>query len=153
LLANRRFAELRCQNRSFEFLSRPRKESIYESASVDISDRGFPRSFSKETADPFKASLRGLKREDVVMWRSFFLAIGITTIVLGLECQVVEKAVLADDFSIVGTRVKDDLFADLPQTTIVKRIVTPPEWAPWSLMSVGAIIVLYAVTLRPSGGS
>jgi hypothetical protein len=27
------------------------------------------------------------------------------------------------------------------------REVEPPEWAPWSLMSVGAVVILYTFTI------
>jgi hypothetical protein len=87
-----------------------------------------------------------------MMWRSFFLAIGITTIIFGLECLIVKKAVLADQFASVETRTSDDLFVDALQPQVVKRVVHTPEWAPWSLLSVGAVVILYAVSMRGNQG-
>ena len=86
------------------------------------------------------------------MWRPFFLAIGITTIILGLECLVIERAVLGDELGSAGAVAGENLFVDSPFSAAKQRTVTPPEWAPWSLLSVGAVIILYAVSLRPSGG-
>lgn len=31
--------------------------------------------------------------------------------------------------------------------TYVERVVTPPQWAPWSLMAGGAVVVLYSFSL------
>jgi hypothetical protein len=66
------------------------------------------------------------------MWRSFFLAVGVFLFILGAEALIVERAVLnrADATNII-----------------------PPEWAPWSLLSAGAVVILYSFTIpkRVSG--
>jgi hypothetical protein len=38
-------------------------------------------------------------------------------------------------------------------TAAVQRVVAPPDWAPWSLMGGGAVVVLYSFTIpkRVSG--
>ena len=68
------------------------------------------------------------------MWRSFFLALGVYCCLLGLQAMVVEKAVLKPR---------------LEQGRVVQpaRDVKPPEWAPWSLLSCGAVVALYSFTL------
>lgn len=71
------------------------------------------------------------------MWRALFLALGLSAVILGAECLVVEKAVLA----------KHDAPKVEGQPVVAKRDFVPPEWAPWSLMSVGAVTMLYSVTL------
>ncbi len=60
------------------------------------------------------------------MWRSFFLAVGVFLFILGAEALVVERAVLnrGDAANII-----------------------PPEWAPWSLLSAGAVVILYSFTI------
>jgi hypothetical protein len=65
------------------------------------------------------------------MWRSFFLAIGVTVCLLGVETLAVERAV-----------VKSDLTRSAPT-----REVVPPDWAPWSLLAGGAVTVLYSFTI------
>jgi hypothetical protein len=83
------------------------------------------------------------------MWRSLFLAIGITACILGSECLVVEKAVLA---------AKQDPLLDESQNGFAmpfltgdyqppQREFTPPDWAPWSLISIGAITMIYSFTI------
>jgi hypothetical protein len=74
------------------------------------------------------------------MLRAFFLATGICCLILGLECLVVEKAELAGDSTSTAAN-----FAR--QTMPSYREIEPPEWAPWSLMSVGAVVILYTFTI------
>ncbi|MEO0529453.1 MAG: hypothetical protein AAF266_02635 [Planctomycetota bacterium] len=68
------------------------------------------------------------------MWRSFFLAVGAYTVLLGLEAMAVQKAVLKP-------QVRGE------QVIRPARDIVPPEWAPWSLMAGGSIVVLYSLTL------
>ena len=74
------------------------------------------------------------------MLRSFFLALGISALLLGVECLVIEKAELQgeDSATMAG-------FARRAVSSY--REVEPPEWAPWSLMSAGAVVILYTITI------
>jgi hypothetical protein len=74
------------------------------------------------------------------MMRAFFLAIGIYSFVLGLECLVIEKAVL------VPSR-ESSASALAAQVAPAYREIAPAEWAPWSLLSGGAVVILYSFTL------
>ena len=65
------------------------------------------------------------------MWKSLFLAIGVFALLLGLQCMFVEQAKWSGDG---GT-------------------IVPPDWAPWSLISAGAVIMLYSFTLPKKLGS
>jgi hypothetical protein len=71
------------------------------------------------------------------MLRAFFLAIGMSAFIVGLECLVVDKAVLVPRGG--GSAVAEVVPA--------VREVTPPEWAPWSLLSGGAVVMLYSFTV------
>jgi hypothetical protein len=88
------------------------------------------------------------------MWRSLFLAIGLTLLILGGESMVVERAVLTDQFSkSVRPEFDPEFDFDGPPSPIVqKRSFSPPEWAPWSLISAGAVVILYSVAMRPNSG-
>lgn len=70
------------------------------------------------------------------MWRAFFLAIGICLGLLGAECLVVEKVVLTTKGG-----------ASPPGAAKAVREIRPPEWAPWTLLSSGAVIILYSFTI------
>lgn len=77
------------------------------------------------------------------MWRSLFLAVGIMVIVLGIETMFIESASVyaaaestATDFVDPGTTPA--------QTT---KVWQPGEKFPWAMIAIGAIIILYAITL------
>lgn len=67
------------------------------------------------------------------MWRSLFLAAGIFACLFGIELLFVDSAVVV---SLAGGGTK--------------QVVTAPEWAPWVLISVGAVTILNLCSL-PSG--
>ena len=73
------------------------------------------------------------------MWRSFFLALGAYCCLLGVEALVLEKAVLK---------------ASANTFSVSSHEIVPPDWAPWSLLGVGAVVLLYSFTVpqRVGGG-
>ncbi len=82
------------------------------------------------------------------MWRSVFLAIGIVLCILGAECLVMEKAVLAGDSA--KSQPATSFFAQTTQPP--SNEIKPPEWAPWSLLSTGAVIILYSYSIPRRNG-
>jgi hypothetical protein len=77
------------------------------------------------------------------MWRSLFLAIGVILIILGVQCLGVAQFTL---------KLRDEApsstsFLDTAPTLGAQKQITPPTWAPWSLMSTGAVVCLYSFTL------
>lgn len=88
------------------------------------------------------------------MWRALFLAIGISLCFLGAETLVVDKAILADT---TDRRLVDDFYTSSDEyyeddyyyeDTSPRRVIVPPEWAPWGLLSAGVVVILYAMTMR-----
>jgi hypothetical protein len=80
----------------------------------------------------------------VTMSKSFMMAAGIFACVLGVEMLLVDSAVIT---SLDGSTQP--------------RTVTAPDWAPWTLISLGAVTILHfgnlkgpapAVTKPPMGG-
>jgi hypothetical protein len=72
------------------------------------------------------------------MWRSFFLAVGAYVCILGVQALAVERAVLK---------------ADVASKSSFGSEIVPPDWAPWSLLGAGAVVVLYSFTIpRRVGG-
>jgi hypothetical protein len=63
------------------------------------------------------------------MWRAFFLAVGITAGLLGAESLAVDKVIVR-----------------APQEG-GRSEISPPDWAPWSLISAGAVTLLYSFTI------
>ena len=77
------------------------------------------------------------------MWRAIFLAVGIFLMILGLECLGVERVSLKmrEDTPPSSALLEDD------QKVGPRRVLTPPGWAPWSLLSSGAVVCLYSFTI------
>jgi hypothetical protein len=90
------------------------------------------------------------------MGRSFCLAVALTLCVLGLECLVVKRATLSldeppkeaatsYDYSFI-----DPTFASTPKE-VAKRVIEPPEWAPFLLLSSGIVLLLYTKAVCAGG--
>lgn len=91
----------------------------------------------------------------LIMWRSFFLAVGLTLCILGLECMFVQKAVLATSPNALNSSTQDfqnPYAADygVPVSTET-GVIEPPEWAAWVCLSLGVIVIMYSHTLRWGG--
>lgn len=70
------------------------------------------------------------------MWRSLFLALGLYLVLLGAEGLVVERVTLAasGEHGPWGYATRG-------------REIAPAPWVPWSLLSSGAVTILYSFTL------
>lgn len=64
------------------------------------------------------------------MWKTFFIAVGVCLVLLGVEGLAVDRFVMSRGGE-----------------------VTPPDWAPWSLLSSGVVVILYTVTIPKRVGS
>ncbi len=84
------------------------------------------------------------------MWRALFLAAGIYLMILGVECLAVETVTLKfRDKPPPASSPWDTEKKAGPQ-----KKLTPPSWAPYSLLSTGAIVCIYSFTIpRRVGGS
>jgi len=69
------------------------------------------------------------------MWKSVFLAAGIFACVAGVELLLIDSAVVLP----VDGRGEP-------------RVFTAPDWAPWSLISAGAVTILHFCALPTGGG-
>jgi hypothetical protein len=65
------------------------------------------------------------------MLRSLFLAIGIFLLVLGFESMAIDQATVTNPSEEGASSVT----------------LTPADWVPWSLVSAGAVTMLYSYTL------
>lgn len=78
------------------------------------------------------------------MWRAFFISLGIYGCLLGAQCLVVDKVTLNKKVPAAAT------FPGSSPTMKNKELALP-EWAPWSLMSTGAVTLIYSFTLKREG--
>ncbi|HWA99897.1 MAG TPA: hypothetical protein VG713_15470 [Pirellulales bacterium] len=74
------------------------------------------------------------------MWRSLFVALGVSSCLLGVECLMIDKAVLHTRPTTSG-----GMLGSVPVGR--PHEVVPPDWAPWSLLAGGAVTVLYSFTI------
>lgn len=83
------------------------------------------------------------------MWRAFFCALGIMLMIMGIECLLIDSAILVQTVAEEPMQQQGAIggFFNAPQTQN-DRIFRPSEWFPWSLLACGAIVFLYAVSLR-----
>jgi len=81
------------------------------------------------------------------MWRAIFLAVGVYLILLGAECLGVEKFVLKDRRPAAQQNENPFLFGPAQPEVGPHRELVPPPWAPWSLMSTGAVVCLYSFSI------
>jgi hypothetical protein len=89
-----------------------------------------------------------LNRKELTMWRAFFLATGAYCCLLGAQCLAIDKAILSSSET-TQTRI---LGMGIPSTTTERnKELAPPDWAPWSLLSLGAVTVLYSFTIPNRG--
>ena len=90
---------------------------------------------------------RTIHKEDSAMWRSLFAASGVAICILGAECMVVDRFVLAESVTRSTPYMITEEYSawdDDLLTTAKRRILVPPEWAPWGLLSTGVMVVLYS---------
>ena len=83
------------------------------------------------------------------MFRALFLALGIYACIFGAECMVVETYVMAGESKPAPAGQTSLFQSNTPLAA--SRDWKPAEWAPWSLLSTGAIVILYSITLNRGG--
>ncbi len=81
------------------------------------------------------------------MRRAFFFSICIFVFLLGAQCLAVDKFVLK---SRLPPPQKTSWLAGEPPKVGPHRELVPPDWAPWTLMSAGAVVCLYSYTVYRS---
>lgn len=84
------------------------------------------------------------------MWRALFLAVGISLCILGAECLAVERFELAGEAPAAPPPSSPATLFGSPPAPIMapSREIVPAEWAPWSFLSAGTVIILYALTIN-----
>jgi hypothetical protein len=80
--------------------------------------------------------------EDEVMWRAFFLAVGATLCILGVECLGVQEVVLKA--RVPTPKTETNVLGASSSALGPQRKIVPPDYAPWSLLGLGAVVILYA---------
>ncbi len=82
------------------------------------------------------------------MWRAFFFAVGIMFLIVGIECMLIDSATIGQRKT-ETVQVAGGLFQQTQPVAINAggKIISPPDWMPWSFLFTGGVVVLYALSL------
>jgi hypothetical protein len=103
--------------------------------------------------DRFHLAEKGLRIviRPSTMWRAFFSAVGIVLMIVGIECLLIDSAVLVAgviDDPTMPAQQANSLFSSTVPSTTSDRVFRPSDWFPWSLVATGAIVLLYSISMR-----
>lgn len=82
---------------------------------------------------------------------------GVVILLIGIQLRLVDSFVLNDSSTrFINTRItgtSDRPGGQLLQAvgTIPKRIVHPPEWLGWALISIGSVLILHSLAMKAPG--
>jgi hypothetical protein len=79
-----------------------------------------------------------------VLTRAFFLGTGVYVALFGATLFLIDKITLAAHPSSTSAAILTWVTTDAAGQG---RVVNPPEWAPYTLVAVGAVTILYAIAL------
>ncbi len=89
--------------------------------------------------------------------RNQFFMFGVLVLLLGVQLRVVDRYELNEKATraLAKKTVEDNSFqasflrftesADAP---IPHKVIQPPEWSGWCLMSIGAVLILHSLALK-----
>jgi len=87
--------------------------------------------------------------------RNQFFFLGIMVLLIGLQFRLVSEYVLTDDATkFLAQRVQatqsDRSLATFASDfgVLPRKVIRPPEWLGWCLISVGAVIVLQSLAMK-----
>ena len=88
--------------------------------------------------------------------RNQFFLVGVLVVLLGLQLRVVDRNVLNEKTTkfLAERTTKSNASASSllgfsgGSSTLPRRVVQPPEWSGWCLMSIGAVLILHSFALR-----
>jgi len=89
----------------------------------------------------------------------FFMA-GLVLLFLGIQFRLVDSFTLNDKATrFVVNRIQDKSAAPNPVTalsssaTLPRKVIRPPEWLGYALLSIGSVLVLHSLAMpKPGGG-
>ena len=86
--------------------------------------------------------------------RNQFLMIGLLVLLLGVQFRTVDHFVLnakASEFVEEKLGKKSQTPAGVSAPVVSNRVVRPPHWLGWCLVSVGGVLVLHSLAMKRPG--
>jgi hypothetical protein len=91
--------------------------------------------------------------------RNQFMMIGVVVLLLGLQLRTFESCTLnSKTTQFLASRFSDSTSASATTTLFatngagVRKVVRPPSWLGWSLMSIGSVLILHSLAMKKPGG-
>lgn len=83
----------------------------------------------------------------IVMWRPFFVGLGLAMAIAGVQCLVVDSATFASTPAQPAPS-SGSLFGGSQPNLAPPQTFRPKEWMPWGLIFSGAVVILYSRKLN-----
>lgn len=88
--------------------------------------------------------------------RNQFFMLGVFLVLLGVQFRLVDSVTLNEHTTqFLATRTQSKatsgLASILPTSTIPRKVLHPPQWLGWSLLSVGAVCILHSLAMKKPG--
>ncbi len=87
--------------------------------------------------------------------RNQFFMFGVLVVLFGLQLRMVDRYVLNEKTTkFIAERTKSSssgsslLSFASGGSTLPRKVVRPPEWSGWCLMSIGSVLILHSFALR-----
>lgn len=95
-----------------------------------------------------------------IMWRAFFFAVGLFTLIVGVQCLLVDSVTWAqgvvEEPAPPPQPQQQSLFGQTPPPAAPVPtgggVYRPSESLPWSLMAVGTLVMLYSSAISRNRG-
>ncbi len=87
--------------------------------------------------------------------RNQYFMIGVILLLLGLQFRLVDSYVLNEKSAkFIAEKLDKGDTPNMPflsTTPVSRRVVKPPAWLGWVLMSIGAVLVLQSLAMKKPG--
>ncbi len=90
--------------------------------------------------------------------RNHYFVLGMLLLLIGIQLRFIDSYVLNEP----ATRFLAAKFGSTPQEQTVRlpllsqgpmprKVISPPEWLGWSLMSIGSVLMLHSLAMKKPG--
>jgi len=100
---------------------------------------------------PFRAT----RASTVELNRNQFFMAGVFLVLLGVQFRLLDSVTLnekATEFLAAHTTSAASAMSFLPSSVAPKKVLHPPQWLGWALMSIGAVCILHSLAMKKPGG-
>lgn len=90
--------------------------------------------------------------------RNHYFMAGIVLLLLGIQFRLVDSYVLNEQSTrMFNSQSSGSALRNNPvvaaATGSTRKVVKPPEWAGWALMSIGSVLILHSLAMKGPGAA